>query len=55
MIGLLQYIGPSLQLVIGILVFHEVMAPARWAGTAIIWMALVVLSIDGVRNLPRRR
>ncbi len=54
-IGLLQYIGPSLQLVIGILVFHEVMAPARWAGTAIIWMALVVLSIDGVRNLPRRR
>ncbi|MFT0847325.1 EamA family transporter RarD [Actinomycetaceae bacterium L2_0104] len=44
--GLIQYIGPCLQLIIGIAVFHEHMEPARWIGTAIIWLALIVMSAD---------
>ena len=53
--GLIQYIGPCLQLLIGILVFHEPMEPARWIGTAIIWLALVVMSADWIGQVVRMR
>jgi chloramphenicol-sensitive protein RarD len=49
-IGLLQYMTPSLQFVFGVLVFHEQMPPERWLGFAIVWLALVVLTVDGVRR-----
>ncbi len=49
-IGLLQYMTPSLQFVFGVLVFHEQMPPERWLGFAIVWLALAVLTIDGVRR-----
>lgn len=53
--GLIQYIGPCLQLIIGITIFHEQMEPARWIGTAIIWLALLVMSTDWISLLLRRR
>jgi len=46
-LGLLQYIGPSIQFVIGIWVFHEPFSPARLAGFALIWLALVLYTLDG--------
>jgi chloramphenicol-sensitive protein RarD len=49
-IGLLQYMTPSLQFVFGVLVFHEQMPPERWLGFAIVWLALIVLTVDGVRR-----
>ncbi|MFL6121238.1 MAG: EamA family transporter RarD [Actinophytocola sp.] len=49
-IGLLQYMTPSLQFVFGLLVFHEQMPPERWLGFAIVWAALVVLTVDGTRR-----
>lgn len=55
LMGLIQYIGPVLQLMIGILVFHEPMEPARWVGTGIIWLALLVLSADWVAQARRAR
>lgn len=54
-IGLLQYVTPVMQLLIGILVFHETMEPARWAGTAIVWLALMVLSADWLLQARRLR
>ena len=53
--GLIQYIGPCLQLLIGIVVFHEPMEPARWIGTAIIWVALVIMSMDWISQIIRGR
>ena len=47
-IGLVQYIGPSLQFLIGIFVFHEAFSPARAAGFAAIWTALVIYAADGL-------
>jgi len=47
--GLLQYLGPALQFVVGVAVFDEHMPPSRWAGFALVWLALVVLSVDGLR------
>jgi chloramphenicol-sensitive protein RarD len=51
-IGLLQYMTPSMQFAFGVLVFHEHMPPERWLGFAIVWLALVVLTIDGLRRRP---
>jgi chloramphenicol-sensitive protein RarD len=50
MIGLLQYLAPVLQFTFGVLVFHEQMPPERWLGFAIVWLALIVLTIDGTRR-----
>ncbi|MCX6456943.1 MAG: EamA family transporter RarD, partial [Actinobacteria bacterium] len=49
-IGLLQFITPTLQFSIGVWVRHEAMPTARWAGFLIIWAALVVLATDLIRS-----
>jgi len=49
-IGLLQFITPTLQFSIGVWVRHEEMSQARWAGFLINWTALVVLATDLVRS-----
>jgi len=49
-IGLLQYITPTIQFSIGVWVRHEEMSSASWAGFAIIWCALIALAIDLVRS-----
>ena len=47
--GLVQYIAPVLQLLIGVLLLHEPMPPARWIGFGLVWVALAVLTIDVIR------
>ena len=49
-IGLLQYITPTIQFSIGVFVRHEDMPTARWVGFIIIWCALVALAIDLLRS-----
>ncbi len=49
-IGLLQFITPTLQFSIGVWVRHEDMPTSRWAGFLIIWVALVVLATDLVKS-----
>ena len=48
-IGVLQYIGPSLQLIAGVLVFHERFGGARLGGFVLIWSALLLYALDGLR------
>lgn len=48
--GALQYLTPIIQFIIGVWVFDEVMPPARWAGFAIVWVALLVFTYDGLRQ-----
>ena len=52
-LGLLQYLTPVVQFVIGVLVVHEHMIAARWIGFVLVWIALVLLSADGVRRARR--
>jgi len=52
-VGLVQYIGPTLQFLLGVLVFHEAFPPARAIGFAFIWAALALYAADGVRRLRR--
>lgn len=51
-IGLLQYLAPILQFLLGILALHEHMTPMRWVGFALVWLALAVFTADAVRNRP---
>ena len=54
-VGMLQYLAPVLQLAIGVLVAGEQMPPARWWGFALVWVALVLLTVDGWRRSRRPR
>jgi chloramphenicol-sensitive protein RarD len=53
-LGLVQYMTPVLQFAVGILVDHEKMQASRWAGFGLVWVALIVLSADGLRHQRRR-
>jgi chloramphenicol-sensitive protein RarD len=44
--GFIQYFAPFIQFVVGVAVLHEAMPPERWVGFAIVWLALLILSID---------
>jgi chloramphenicol-sensitive protein RarD len=52
-LGLLQYIGPSIQFVLAVWVFHEAFGAARLIGFGLIWAALAVYSLDGWRRARR--
>ena len=54
-LGLLQYMTPSLQMIWGVAVGHEPMPPARWAGFALIWVALAVFTADLLSRTRRTR
>jgi chloramphenicol-sensitive protein RarD len=55
MIGLLQYVTPTLQFLLGVLYFGEHMPSGRWIGFALIWAALTLLTTDMLRTLGRQR
>jgi chloramphenicol-sensitive protein RarD len=50
LVGLLQYITPTLQFSIGVWYFKEDMPAARWTGFLIIWVALITLAVDLVKS-----
>ncbi|MEV2236595.1 EamA family transporter RarD [Micromonospora sp. NPDC049891] len=54
-LGMLQYVAPILQLGCGVLIFHEPMPPARMAGFALVWLALIVFTADAVRQARHTR
>ncbi len=48
MLGFIQYIAPTLQFLIGVFVFLEPFPPARLVGFSIIWLALLVYTLEGI-------
>ncbi|GAA2639278.1 EamA family transporter RarD [Streptomyces vastus] len=54
-LGLLQYLAPVLQFLLGVLYFHEAMPAERWAGFALVWAALSLLTWDALRTSHRAR
>lgn len=54
-VGLLQYLTPTIQLGLGVLLYDEPMSPTRWAGFALVWVALAILTADALRALRRPR
>ncbi|WP_107483271.1 EamA family transporter RarD [Streptomyces humi] len=52
-LGLLQYLAPVFQFLLGIVYFHEAMPVERWAGFALVWLALSLLTWDALRTARR--
>ena len=48
-LGMMQYIAPVLQFLIGLFIQHEDMPASRWIGFLLVWVGLVILSVDGLR------
>ncbi|MEV6285450.1 EamA family transporter RarD [Kribbella sp. NPDC051770] len=53
-LGLLNYIAPIMQFVVGVTLFHEHMSTMRWAGFGLVWIALVIFTWDGLVRRRRR-
>ncbi|MGH3357632.1 MAG: EamA family transporter RarD, partial [Nocardioidaceae bacterium] len=53
MLGLLQYFTPTLQFLIGVLVFGETMTAARWVGFIMVWAALAIITTEAIANHRR--
>jgi len=51
-LGILQYVAPVLQFLVGVGIEHEPMPSARLLGFALVWLALVVFTWDGLRRRP---
>lgn len=49
-LGILQYISPSLQMLLGVWLYGEVFDPARAIGFYLIWLALAIYSLDSIWN-----
>jgi chloramphenicol-sensitive protein RarD len=46
-LGLLQYISPSIQFMLGVWLYHEPLQASRLLGFALIWTALLIYSVEG--------
>ncbi len=49
-LGLLQYLTPTLQFALGVLYFHEDMPTGRWLGFGLVWVALVIFTVESLRH-----
>lgn len=52
-LGLLQYLAPVLQFALGVFVLDEAMPASRWIGFGLVWVALVIFTVEA--NTHRRR
>ncbi|AUS79129.1 EamA family transporter RarD [Actinoalloteichus sp. AHMU CJ021] len=55
LLGMLQYLAPTLMLVYGLVVDGEPMSAARWSGFGIVWLALLVFTVDSLLSSRRTR
>ena len=53
-IGILQYLGPIIQFITGLTIFDETMTTERWIGFILVWLALVIFTIDAITSRRRR-
>jgi chloramphenicol-sensitive protein RarD len=49
-LGLLQYLAPILQFGLGVLWLHEDMPAGRWVGFVLVWVALVLFTIEATHR-----
>ena len=52
--GLLQYLTPTLQFLVGVVVRHEPLPADRLIGCCLIWAALIVFSVGGAQQRRKR-
>ncbi|MEU1972094.1 EamA family transporter RarD [Microbacterium sp. NPDC019599] len=55
LMGILQFVAPILQFIIGVWVLDEPMSVERWIGFGLVWVALTLLTIDSLVAARRAR
>lgn len=45
-LGFIQYFAPVIQFLVGVLLLHEAMPAERWFGFGLVWLALIILTVD---------
>lgn len=53
-LGLLQYLAPVLQFLIGVAVYDEHMPATRWIGFVLVWGALILFTFESLRHRRRQ-
>ena len=53
-VGLMQYMTPTIQFILALTVFHEAMPLARWFGFVVVWVGLGFLTTDMLRQTRKR-
>lgn len=53
-IGLMQYLAPVMQFLFGVVIMGEPMPLERWIGFAVVWVALIILSVDALTHRRNR-
>ncbi|HRE29276.1 MAG TPA: EamA family transporter RarD, partial [Anaerolineales bacterium] len=48
LIGVLQYVAPTMQFLLGVLVYHEPFSHTQLIGFGMVWAALILFSLEGV-------
>lgn len=49
-LGLLQYLAPTIQFALGLTVFDEAMPASRWIGFGLVWLALLVFTVEALNH-----
>jgi chloramphenicol-sensitive protein RarD len=49
-LGLLQYIGPTIQFAIGVFLYQEPMPVSRLVGFVMVWVSLALFTAEGLRH-----
>lgn len=54
-LGFIQYFAPFIQFLVAVLILKEPMTLERWIGFSLVWVALLILTVDAVVGAGRRR
>jgi chloramphenicol-sensitive protein RarD len=54
-LGLLQYLAPIVQFLLGVTVLDEHMSAVRWIGFGLVWVALVIFTLEATRHHRRQQ
>jgi chloramphenicol-sensitive protein RarD len=53
-LGLMQYLTPTIQFLIGVFIRHETVSAATLAGFVVVWLALALFTVDTATNYRRQ-
>ncbi|WAA11691.1 EamA family transporter RarD [Fervidibacillus halotolerans] len=54
-VGILQYIAPTLMLLLGVFLYHESFSTVQFASFSFIWLALIIFTYPNIKALYKKR
>jgi chloramphenicol-sensitive protein RarD len=54
-LGFIQYLGPTLQFLSGVFIFHEIIDQHRLLGYATVWVGLIIFALEGLYSAKKNQ